>query len=143
MANGITNRQMFFILILTLTSYTSVDLPKIVAQSAGRSGWMLVLAAALVFGLAAAAIAALNNRFQGKVMFDYSQEIAGKLASRLIAVYYILYFMVVGVYLKIRLVNFLSSNFLPKTPQAVIAGRQRGAVRLRILQRRHQRGPAL
>ena len=111
---------MFFILILTLTSYTSVDLPKIVAQSAGRSGWILVLAAALVFGFASAAIAALNNRFQGKVMFDYSQEIAGKLASRLIAVYYILYFVVVGVYLKIRLVNFLSSNFLPKTPQAVM-----------------------
>ncbi len=120
MANSITNRQMFFILILILTSYTSVDLPKIVAQSAGRNGWMLVLAVALVFGLAAAAIASLNNRFRGKVMFDYSQEIAGKLASRLIAVYYILYFIVVGVYLKLRLVNFLSSNFLPKTPQAVM-----------------------
>ena len=119
-ANSITNRQMFFILILTLTSYTSIDFPKTVAQSAGRSGWILILAAALVFGCAAAVIVTLNNRFQGKVMFDYSQEIAGSLASRLIAVYYILYFVVVGVYLKIRLVNYLSSNFLPKTPQAVM-----------------------
>lgn len=115
LANSITNRQMFYILILTLTSYTSIDFPKIIAETAGRSGWMLILAAGLVFGLAAAMIAALNNRHQGKVMFDYSEEIAGKFVSRAITGYYLLYFILVGVYLKIRLVNFLSSNFLPHT----------------------------
>jgi spore germination protein (amino acid permease) len=122
LTNSITNRQMFFILILTLTSYTSIDFPKIMAETAGRSGWILILAASLIFGLAAVVITSLNNRFQGKVLFDYSQEIAGKLISRVIVVYYLVYFFVVGVYLNIRLVNFLSANFLPKTSQGVMLG---------------------
>jgi amino acid transporter len=111
---------MFFILILTLTSYTSIDLPKIVAESAGRSGWILILATALFFGLTAMAITSLNNRFPGKVMFDYSGEIAGKWISRILVAYYVLYFIVVGVYLKLRLVDFLSANFLPRTPRAIM-----------------------
>ena len=120
LTNSITNRQMFFILILTLTSYTSIDFPKVIAEMAGRSGWMLILATGLIFGLAAAMIAALNNRYQGKVMFDYSQEIAGKFVSRAIAIYYLVYFILVGVYLKVRLVNFLASNFLPHTSLKVM-----------------------
>lgn len=120
MANSITNRQMFFILIMTLTSYTSIDLPKIVAEKAGRTGWMMVLAAAVAFSLAALIITKLNNRFPGQAMFDYSGEIAGKLVSRVIAVFYLLYFVLVGVYLKVRLVNFLTANFLPKTPQCIL-----------------------
>jgi len=120
LANSVTNGQMFFILVLTVSSYTTIDIPKIVAQTAGRSGWMLILAFALVFGLAASMIVWLNNHFQGKVLFDYGQEIIGMVGSRVIVIYYLLMFILVGAYLKIRLVNFLSSNFLPKTPQAAM-----------------------
>lgn len=122
LTNSITNRQMFFILILTLTSYTSIDFPKTIAETAGRSGWMLILAASLIFGLAAVVITSLNNRFQGKVLFDYSQELAGKVISRVIVVYYLLYFIVIGAYLNIRLSDFLSANFLPKTSHGVMLG---------------------
>ncbi len=120
LTNSITNRQMFFILILTLTSYTTIDLPKTMAETAGRSGWMLILAASLVFGLAAVVITSLNNRYQGKVLFDYSQELVGKVISRVIVVYYLLYFIVFGAYLNIRLTDFLTSNFLPRTSHRVI-----------------------
>ena len=120
MTNSITNKQMFFILILTLTSYTTIDMPKFMAQSAGRSSWILIMTAAPIFGLAAVITTKLNNMYSGKVMFDYSQEIAGTFVSRAICIYYLLYFVLIGVYLKIRLVNFLTSNFLPKTPQAIV-----------------------
>ena len=113
---------MFFILILTITSYTTIYLPKTMAQSVGRSSWILILAAGLIFGLAAAVIASLNSRYPGKVMFDYSQEIAGTLGSRLIAVYYLLYFILIGAYLNVRLVNLMSANFLPRTSQNVMLG---------------------
>lgn len=120
LTNSITNRQMFFILILTITSYTSIDFPKTIAESGGRSGWMLILVSALFFAFAAVVVATLNNRYQGKVLFDYSREIAGKAVSVAITVFYILYFIMVGVYLKIRLVTFLSENFLPKTSQNIM-----------------------
>lgn len=120
LTNSITNRQMFFLLILTLTSYTTIDFPKAMAETAGRSGWILILAAALVFGLSAAAITSLNNRYQGKVLFDYSQELVGKLFSRVIAVYFFLHFLIIGTYLNIRLSDFLSANFLPRTSHGVI-----------------------
>jgi len=117
LTNSITNRQMFFIIFLTLTTYTTIDLPKIMAQTTGRSSWIPIITASIIFGLAAVIITKLNNMFQGKVFFDYSQEIVGKFFAYLIAVYFILHFLIVGVYLKLKLVGLLTSNFLPKTPQ--------------------------
>jgi spore germination protein (amino acid permease) len=120
LANSITNRQMFFIIFLTLTTYSTIDLPKIMAQTAGRSSWIPIMAASIIFGGAAVIITKLNNMYQGKVLFDYSQEIAGKFFSRLIVLYYLLFFLIIGVYLKLKLVGVLKSNFLPQTPQFII-----------------------
>lgn len=111
---------MFFILFITLTTYTSINFPNLVMEKVGRIGWILILGMAVLFSGAAILITKLNNRFPGKVLFDYSQEIAGKFVSRVIAFYFILYFTVISVYLKIKLVNFLTGNFLLKTPQFVL-----------------------
>jgi spore germination protein (amino acid permease) len=120
LTNSITNRQMFFIIFLTLTTYTTIDLPKIMAENAGRSSWIPIMAASLIFGVAAVIITKLNNMYPGKVFFDYSQEIAGKFVSRFTATYYLLFFLIVGVYLKLKLVGVLKSNFLPETPQFIM-----------------------
>lgn len=111
---------MFFIIFLTLTTYTTIDLPKIMAQAAGRSSWIPIMAASVIFGVAAVIITKLNNMYQGKVLFDYSEEIAGRFLSRFIAAYYLLSFLIVGVYLKLKLVGVLKSNFLPETPQFIM-----------------------
>jgi len=118
--NSITNRQMFFIIFLTLTTYSTIDLPKIMAQTAGRSSWIPIIVASLLFGGAAVIITKLNNMYHGKVFFDYSQEITGKFFSRLISSYYLLFFLIIGVYLKLKLVGLLKSNFLPQTPQFIM-----------------------
>ena len=120
MTNSITNRQMFFIIFLTLTSYTTIDLPGIMAQTAGRSSWIPIIITSIIFGVATAIITKLNNMFQGKVLFDYSQEIVGKFFTYLIALYYMLFFLIIGVYLKLKLVGLIKSNFLPLTPQFVV-----------------------
>ena len=120
MANSITNRQMFFIIFLTLTTYSTIDLPKIMAQTAGRSSWIPIMAASVIFGGAAVMITKLNNIYQGKVFFDYSQDISGRIFSRLIVSYYLLYLLIIGVFLKLKLVGVLKSNFLPQTPQYII-----------------------
>lgn len=119
MTNSITNRQMFFIIFITLTTYTTIDLPKLMAQTAGRSSWIPIIISSIIFGVAVVIITKLNNMFLGKVFFDYSQEIVGKFFAYLIAFYYILYFLIIGVYLKLKLVGALTSNFLPKTPKFI------------------------
>lgn len=111
---------MFFIIFLTLTTYTTIDLPKTMAQTAGRSSWIPIIIASVIFGIVAVIITKLNNMFQGKVFFDYSEEIAGKFFKYLIAVYFILHFLIIGVYLKLKLVGLLTSNFLPKTPPFIM-----------------------
>ncbi|MFA9380522.1 MAG: endospore germination permease [Acetanaerobacterium sp.] len=120
MSNSVTNRQMFFIIVLTLTAYTTIDIPKRMAEAAGRSSWIPILVSCVVFALAAVIITKLNNMFQGKVFFDYSQQIIGKFLTYLIGVCFILYFFIIGIYLKLELVGMLSSNFLPQTPKFVM-----------------------
>lgn len=120
MVNSVTNRQLVFIIFLTLTTYTTIDLPKIMAETAGRSSWIPIIIASLIFGIAVVIVTKLNNMYQNKVLFDYSQEIVGKFFSCLITIYFIIYFLFIGVYLKLKLVGLLQSNFLPHTPQPVM-----------------------
>ncbi|MEL7569159.1 MAG: endospore germination permease [Eubacteriaceae bacterium] len=119
MRANITNRQMFFILFLTLTTYSTINLPKIMAESAGRSAWIVILISAIIFGILSTYITRLNNMYQGKVFFDYAQEIIGKKATIIIVIYFLLFIFFTGTYLKFQLLNILTSNFLPLTPKFV------------------------
>jgi spore germination protein len=117
MTNSITNRQMFFILFLTLTTYTIVDIAKEMAESADTGGWIPILITAVIFAVAVTVIVRLNNMFQGKVLFDYSQEIVGKVLAYILGVYFIIYFLLIGVYLNVQISNLLKAQFYPETPQ--------------------------
>ncbi len=111
---------MVFILFMTLTSYSTIDLPKMMAQSAGRSSWIPIIIASALFGIVAIIIVKLNNMFLGKVFFDYGREVIGKFFTYVIAVYYILYYLILSVYLKSKMVDVISANFLPKTPKFIL-----------------------
>lgn len=117
MTNSITNRQMVFILFLTLSTVTLITIPKVMAESAGVGGWVTLMSTAVIFGVLAVIIVSLNNMFQGKVLFDYSQQLVGKAGSYIIAIFYILYFVGISVDLSSSLTNILKTNFLLKTPQ--------------------------
>jgi spore germination protein len=116
MPNTVTNRQMFFILFMTLTAIASVDIPKVVAQYGGYGGWAAVLLTSLVFAVAALLWAKLNNMHQGKMVFDYSKELVGKAGAYFIAAYFAQYFLTVLITLNLAMSNLLQANFLPNTP---------------------------
>ena len=78
MTNGVTNRQMFFIIFMLLSTYTTIDLPKAMAQDVGRSSWIPIIIVSVFFGVAGVVITKLNNMFLGKVFFDYSREVVGE-----------------------------------------------------------------
>lgn len=119
MKSNITNRQMFFLLFMVITTSTTIDLPKVAAQSSGRSAWIPVLATSLFYGLGIILITKLNNRFRGKVVFEYSKELGGSIFGYIIAIYFVVYFLIIGTYLKLKLAGILQSNFLPKTPPVI------------------------
>ncbi len=116
MPNSITNRQMFFILFLTLTAFTTIDISKVMAQCAGTGSWVTILIASVLFALAAFLLVSLNNMFQGKVLFEYSHELVGRIGAYFIAIYYIQYFLTVLVTLVLSMSSLLKVHFLHNTP---------------------------
>ena len=66
MTSGITNRQMFFVLLLIICSFRTIDIPQLAAKTAGRSGWIIILIYALLFSIVALCITKLNNMYPGK-----------------------------------------------------------------------------
>ncbi len=116
MVNSITNRQMVFILILTLSTYSLLDISRALAASAGTGSWITLIIAAVIFALAAFIIAALNKRFIGKTLFEYSKEVVGLPGGYLLSVYYILYFLFFVVFIIFTMSKLLKSDFFPKSP---------------------------
>lgn len=107
---------MFFILFLTLTSSGVVSISKDMAQSAGNGSWITILITAIIFAIGVIVIVSLNNMFKGKMLFDYSKNVIGKFGAYSFSIYYVIYFLIVGIYLIIQISNIVKANFLLKTP---------------------------
>ena len=116
MDNTITNRQMFFILVLTLTSNNVITIAKDMAVSAGTGAWLTLLATSVFFGLVAVVIVSLNNRFHGKTLFEYSAQLITRPGSYILICLYILYFLFITLLLVTQEAKVLKVDFFPKTP---------------------------
>lgn len=95
---------------------TLIYLPRIMAKSAGEGNWLPILLNAFIFGFAAMAYVKLNSLYKGKMLFEYSSEIAGKLPAYILGILFILHFLSVGGYLLGSFTNTLKNNFLLRTP---------------------------
>ena len=114
--NSITNRQLVMLLIMTLTCYTVIVIPKVMAQTAGTGSWLTLIVAALIFGLAAVMIVSINSKFQGKMLFDYGPQLIGKTGTYIVVIFYVLYFMFILAYLITMKAKLLEAEFFPDTP---------------------------
>ncbi len=115
MEKGITNRQMFFILILVIAAFRTTDIPQLAAKAMGRSGWIILLAYAVPFSLIALMLAKLNNMFGGMTLYEYGLILLGKVLSRILCVLFFIYLFSVLVFLNHNMSNLITMNFLPKT----------------------------
>ena len=88
----VSNRQLFFIIFITLSSFSIAELPKTMARSAGTGAWVPLLLATFFFSFAVAVITYLGNLFKGKTLFEYSTLLTGKFATYCFTGIYILYF---------------------------------------------------
>ena len=112
----VSNRQIFFILLLTLTSYSVVDISRAMAQSAGTGGWITILVTALIFSVFAIVIVYLNNMFKQQMLFSYSKYLVGTPLAYILSFYYVIYFLMIAVFLVFNMATLLKSNFFFSTP---------------------------
>lgn len=117
MTNTINNRQLFFIIVLVVTIYITITIPRTAAVSAGTGSWIPLLINTLIFAVATTTVIRLNNMFPGKTLVDYTKVILGKVMAGVLGVFFMLYFLGVGVFLSTQMVSLLQAEFYPKTPQ--------------------------
>jgi spore germination protein (amino acid permease) len=116
LTNSITNRQLFFILLITLTSYSLVVIAHDMALSAGTGAWLVVAITALGFAVAASIMVRLANMFQGKTLFDYAPVLITKPGAYALCLYYIVYLLFILVFLVLELSRLLQLDFFPRSP---------------------------
>ncbi len=119
--NKITNKQIFYILFISMTAYNVVSIPYTMSRAAGRGGWTSVVAASLIFALSSLFVSGLNKMYEGKILAEYGSEIVGKFFSYVVLLYYFIYFIIIFVYLECQIINLINAEFLLKTPKFVIA----------------------
>jgi cytochrome c-type biogenesis protein len=49
MPNSVTNRQIFFILFLTIAPYSTLSISKVLAESAGTGAWFTIIITSIIF----------------------------------------------------------------------------------------------
>lgn len=108
------------IVIMTLLGVGVFPLPRILVEKAGSNSLMILLIAGLINLAAASIIVTLNCRFPGKTMPDYSKEIIGTIAAKILTFIYIVYF-IFFIALEVRVIGEVVKLFLlSETPPEII-----------------------
>ena len=116
MDRQVSNRQLFFIIFITLYSFSVQDLPRVMARSAGTGAWVPLLLVAIFMSFAVAIIIYLGKLFKGKTLFEYSSILVGKFLTYCFAVIYIVYFFVVLSMIHRSGAEIIKLEILSKTP---------------------------
>ena len=112
----VTNRQLFFILVFVLTGYSLITIPRDAIKAAGTGAWFSILLLTIIFAIGVFFIASLNQRFQGKTIFEYSTLLVGKPTAFIICFFYAGYFLFVVVLICRGVAEFIKGSYLPLTP---------------------------
>lgn len=116
MKNFVTNRQIIAILLLAITGYGAISLPKDAVKSVGTGAWFTISILTIIFITGAFFISSLSKIFEGKTLFEYSTILLGKVLGNIINGIYTLYFLIVSVFLTRGIVEFINECYLPFSP---------------------------
>ena len=116
MERFITNRQVSFVLYCIIVGYGIINLPKNTAMAGGTGGWVSIFIATLIFIPITYMLTYLQYLYEGKTIYEYSQELVGKLMTYVFMLVYIMYFflyftMIIRIYCET-----IALTILVKTP---------------------------
>lgn len=116
----ITNRQISLMLYCTIVGYGVINLPRDAAKSAGLGSWFSLLVLTIIFIAIAYIITYLQYIFEGKTLYEYSQQLVGKTITYIFLTVYILYFFLSFTMLTRIYAETLKMIILNKTPVIAI-----------------------
>ncbi len=116
----ISTRQFVLMLFIIITSFTSLHVPAILIQQAGRDSWLAVIGGWFLDVLLAIIYGYLGVRFPGENFVQYSMTILGKYVGRIVGIMFPIFFLLVCALIQRGLSHLIRSAFLPETPFEVI-----------------------
>jgi spore germination protein len=116
----LNNRQIVFVLFVTIITGSIINVARTQAISAGHGAWIPLLCTGLIYGIGAVLIVHLNKIYEGDTLFEYSGKIIGKFGACLLGIIYVLFYALVFSYYCIGFFQMVKANFLPKTPELIL-----------------------
>ena len=116
MTKAVTNRQIFFILVLILTGYSAISIPKDAINAIGTGSWITIILLTIIFAIGTFFIASLNKIFEGKTIFEYSKLLLGNFFGTIITLIYTINFIIVSIVITRNVIEFINECYLPFTP---------------------------
>ncbi|WML37526.1 GerAB/ArcD/ProY family transporter [Clostridium sp. OS1-26] len=120
MNKSFTNRQISFILYCTIVGYGVIDLPKLAAENGGTGSWFSLLILTIFFIIITYIITYLQYIYEGKTIYEYSQQLVGKLITYIFSIIYIVYFFINFSMITRIYAEAIKLIILNKTPVMVI-----------------------
>src|SRR5690554_726339 len=118
----ISNRQLWFILFMIRTTVILANLPVLTLSDSRQDAWISALLTLLGSEVFVLLIAYLDSRFPGVSLIEYSQQLLGKWAGRIISFVLLFLFLEVSL-VKLRFyAEVIATGFLPETPMWFITG---------------------
>lgn len=116
MKENLTNRQIALVLFGIIVEYGIHTLPKNVALATGTGGWTTLAFNTIFFMFMAYIVTYIQYSNENKTLYGYSREFFGKYVAAILAILYIVYFMMI-VTMDLRIyAEILRLILLNKTP---------------------------
>lgn len=115
----ISTNQFIWLLFCIITSFTGLQVLRLLIFQARRDAWLAVVLAWFLDVLLAVVYAYMGIRFPGQNMVQYSITILGKKLGKVIGILFPIFFLLVSAILQRGLSMILSVVFFPKTSEIV------------------------
>ncbi|OCT15990.1 hypothetical protein A8709_10245 [Paenibacillus pectinilyticus] len=117
---SITNKQLFFLVLLAQIGSRVLTLPYAEVEYAGTNGWLAVLLGGCVAQICIFIIWMLGNQYPSQHIYQYLKTSVGKLLGGTLTIVFGLYFMYSALIVSLRYVEMLDRWVLLQTPWWVI-----------------------
>lgn len=114
--NRISSLELAGIVVALILATGSVTLPTFTGLVARHDGWIASLSGAIMGTLVLAAVVALDRRFPGDTLPEYSEKVLGPWLARFLLALYTVYFFHIAALVVRQSTDFLAAGFYPTAP---------------------------
>lgn len=93
--------------------------PAIIVRFARQDAWLSVILATMAGLLIARLVVSLSLRFPGRTLFEYAEEVMGRVLGKAVGLLYIWWFLHTSALIMDSFASFLCIAFMPDTPHPV------------------------